>query len=94
MGSREPRGALLVEQVPIEDDLCSRLALIEDLGFGARFVLSHDQTVYETGEQISAVKRKIVLPYEAIRPGVDMALSFLARRAVVVSGQRLLRLVR
>src|SRR5262247_4824601 len=35
----------LVEPVPIEDELCSGLALIEDVaGVAARFVLYHTQT--------------------------------------------------
>jgi hypothetical protein len=87
----EPRP---LELVPIEDALCTRLHLIEDVGFGARFVLTHDQTLYETGAAISVIKHKIVLPYAAIRPGIEMALEFMARRAVRVTGQRLLRQVK
>lgn len=83
-----------LELVPIEDALCTRLHVIEDLGFGARFVLTHDQTLYETGAPISVIKHKIVLPYAEIRPGIDMAVAFLARRAVRMTGQRLLRQVK
>jgi hypothetical protein len=84
----------LVEPVPIEDDLCSELALIEDLGFGARFVLVSHQNVYETGEKVSVIKRKIVLPTYAIPPGVEMTLAFMSRKAVRAAGQSLLRLVK
>jgi hypothetical protein len=84
----------LIEPVPVDDDLCTGLAMIEDLGFGARFVCYHRETIYETGESICVVKRKIVLPMEAIVPGVEMTLRFLGRRAVVVAGSGLLRLVK
>lgn len=81
----------LVEPVPIEDELCSGLARIEDVaGIAARFVLFHTQTLYEVGATACVVKRKIVLPYEAIRPGFEMAADFMARRA---GHGRMLRLV-
>lgn len=80
----------LVEPVPIEDELCSGLARIEDVGgIAARFVLYHVQTLYEVGATACVVKRKIILPYEAIPPSIEMAVGFMARR----SGERLLRLV-
>jgi hypothetical protein len=84
----------LIEPVPVDDDLCTRLALIEDLGFAARFVLVHDQTCYEANSTMCVVRRKIVLPYAEIPPGIEMALGFMARRAALVAGHRLLRLVR
>lgn len=72
----------LVELVPIEDELCSGLALIEDVaGIAARFVLYHTQTLYEAGATVFVVKRKIVLPYEAIPISVEMTANFMARRA-------------
>jgi hypothetical protein len=38
----------LIELVPIDDELCSGLALIEDVsGIAARFVFYHAQTLYE-----------------------------------------------
>lgn len=83
----------LIEPVPIEDDLCTELALIEDLGYGARIVLSHTQTCYETGESVRVVKRKIVLPLSAVGPGVQMMLRFLAGQAANGAGEGLLRLV-
>ena len=81
----------LVEPVPIEDELCSGLALIEDVaGVAARFVLYHTQTLYEVGATIFVVKRKIVMPYTAIPYGVKMTAEFMARRA---GGGRMLQLV-
>jgi hypothetical protein len=77
----------LFEPVPVEDDLCTSLALIEDLGFGARFVLTTRQTLYETNDALIVVKRKIVLPYEGIAPGVQMAVAFLARRTATAAGK-------
>jgi hypothetical protein len=93
MSERGRRDVQLLEPVPVEDELCTRLALIEDLGFGARFVLAHNETVYETGQRICVVKRKIVLPYAEIRPGIDLALRFLARHAAAAAGRRVLRAV-
>jgi hypothetical protein len=84
----------LVEPVPVEDDLCTALGLIEDLGFGARFVVAHRQTLYETRQQILVVKRKIVLPYDSIKPAIDMAGRFVARRAGRFAGRAFMRLVR
>jgi len=72
----------LVEPVPIEDELCSGLALIEDVaGIAARFVLYHTQTLYEVGTTVFVVKKKIILPYAAIPFGVKMTAEFMARRA-------------
>jgi hypothetical protein len=71
----------LVEPVPIEDELCSGLALIEDVaGIAARFVLYHTQTLYEVGTTVFVVKKKIILPYAAIPFGVKMTAEFMARR--------------
>lgn len=84
----------LTEPVPIDDDLCTKLALIEDLDFGARFVVAAHQTVYETGGQILAVKRKIVLPYSAIGPALEMTVRFMAQRVRRFAGDRLLRRVK
>lgn len=73
----------LVEVVPIEDDYCSGLACIEDLGSCARFVLYSRQTMYEAGNRaILNVRRKIVLPYEAIWPGIEMASAFATVKVV------------
>lgn len=83
----------LIEPVPIEDDLCTGLAFVEDVELGARFVLFARQTCYETASSVLVVKRKIVLPFPAIGPGVAMTLAFLGRRAAVASG-RALQLVR
>jgi hypothetical protein len=83
----------LIEPVPIDDDLCTGLALIEDVsGLGARFVLYAEQTLYESGDTVCAVKRKIVVPYAAIRPGLQLTAGFLARRTATTV--RRLRAVR
>lgn len=84
----------LIEPVPIEDDLCTGLAFVEDVEFGGRFVLYAKQTCYEGGTTVLVVKRKIVLPFSAIGPGVEMTLAFLARRAAAIASGRLLQLVR
>lgn len=86
----------LIEPVPIEDEFCCGLARIEDVGeSNARFVLYTTQALYECGEEpANVVKRKIILPLEAIKPGIDMTLSYLAKRAARAVGDRLLRLVR
>jgi len=76
-----PQPPLITEPVPIDDDLCGELAMIEDLGFGARFVVVATQTIYETGEQVRVVKRKIVLPDRAIFAAFDMVLRWIAARA-------------
>ena len=80
----------LVEPVPIEDELCSGLARIEDVGgIAARFVLYHVQTLYEAGATAFVVKRKIILPYKAIPPSIEMTVDYMARRL----GEQPLRLV-
>ena len=77
----------LVEPVPIEDELCSGLARIEDVaGIAARFVLYHMQPIYEVGATAFVVKRKIVLPYQTIPPVVDMATDFMTRRMSTTGG--------
>lgn len=86
---------VLIEPVMIEDDFCSGLARIEDVAGCARFVLYSEQTLYESGEQVVyIVKRKIVLPIHAIMPGIEMTTAYLARRAVSIAGDKLLRLVK
>ncbi len=81
----------LVEPVPIEDELCSGLARIEDVaGIAARFVLYHMQPIYEVGATAFVVKRKIVLPYQSIPPVVDMVTDFMSRR---MSRGRIFRLL-
>ena len=81
----------LTEPVPISDDLCAGLALIEDLGFGARFVLYANETCYEAGSPVFVVKRKIVLPMAAIEPGLDMTLAWLRTARIAGQGLRLVR---
>jgi hypothetical protein len=54
----------LIEPVPIDDELCSGLALIEDVsGIAARFVFYHTQTLYEAGATAFVVK-KVAVPME------------------------------
>lgn len=56
----------LIEPVLIEDDLCTGLAIIEPVWAGARLVFFAEQTSYESRSLTWVVKRKIVLPLEAI----------------------------
>lgn len=56
----------LIEPVPIDDDLCAGLALIEDVGVGFRLVYYSRQTCYETGESMNVIKRKLVIPYDEL----------------------------
>jgi hypothetical protein len=67
----------LVEPVPIDDELCTGLALVEHVGLGARFVFYAAQTCYESRSQIFVVKRKVVLPLTAMRPGLRTIAEFL-----------------
>lgn len=86
---------VLIEPWPIEDEFCCGLARIEDLGETARFVLYTERTLYECGnETVQCVRAKVILPLSAIRPGIEMTLAFLARKAAKAAGDRLLRLVR
>jgi len=79
----------LIEPVPVDDELCSGLAMIEDVsGIAARFVFYHTQTIYEAGASAFVVKKKVVLPYGAIPFGAKMTAEFMARRT-----GRLLRIV-
>lgn len=83
----------LIEPVPIDDDLCTRLALIEDLGHAARLVFVAEQTSYEAGAKVCVIKRKLVLPYWELRPASDEALRFMMGRARQWGSDKL-RLVR
>jgi hypothetical protein len=68
----------LTEPVPIDDDLCTALAYVEDLGFGGRLVFYATQTLVETGGMLHVVKRKIVLPRAGMVKGNEMVRAFLA----------------
>jgi hypothetical protein len=70
----------LVEPVPIEDDLCTALAVIEPVGIGVRLVFYLEQTVYESGEAANVVKRKIVLPLPALAQLLEETAAYLARQ--------------
>lgn len=84
----------LIEPVPIDDDFCSGLAAIEDLGTHGRFVLYVDQTIYEANnQQARVVRRKIVMSWEDALCAAQMVLAFIAARAVRLAGERVLRLV-
>lgn len=69
----------LIEPVPIDDDLCTGLATIEDADVGARFVFYTRQTSFEARAQVLIVRRKIVLPIEAIMPALELAVRFSAQ---------------
>ena len=83
----------LTEPVPVEDTLCSALGLIEDLKWAARFVLYRESTVYETGDTVPVVSAKIILPYAAIVPGLDMTGRFAAKKALTPA-RDVIRLIR
>ena len=88
-------GIPLIEPIPVHDEFCLGLARIEDLGSEARFVLYTDRVLYEAGDQPARVVcLKVVLPLSAIKEGVEMAIAFLARKAMRVAGDRILRLVK
>ncbi len=70
----------LIEPTPIDDDLCTGLALIEELGWGARFVFDSRQSCYESGDEVRVVRRKIVLPVSALGPLAEQLGALLARR--------------
>lgn len=76
----------LIEPVPVFDEFYSGLERVEDAGCCARFVLYSDQTLYETGDPIRVLRRKILLPYDAILPGIELTLGFLGRRIVASAG--------
>jgi hypothetical protein len=80
MGNMRAAELRLVEPVPIEDELCTGVAVIEDLGFGARYVIYNAQTLYETGERVCVVKRKLVFPWDGITAGHDLTAQFMECR--------------
>jgi len=84
---------LLIEPVPIDDDLCAGLALIEDLGCCVRLVMYSQQTIYETGDHVHVVKRKIVIPVDVIVPVLEMTIRYVAQHFGRALGSRLLWLV-
>lgn len=84
----------VTEPVPIDDDFCTELLVIEDAGPCARFVVVARQTCFEDGTISMVVKRKIVLPPEAIFPAIEMTLAYMARRFAQLARAGFLRLVR
>jgi hypothetical protein len=95
MGMLDTSARSIVEPVPIIDTLCTGgLVLIEDLGFGARFVLASQQTIYEANIKQNVIAAKIVVPYEVIWPSIHFSAAFMARRQLATGGARLLRLVK
>jgi hypothetical protein len=71
---QKEQGLPLVEPVPIDDDLCSAIALIEPVWIGARLVFVAEQTCHESGSRVLQIKRKVVLPLEALEQICAMAL--------------------
>lgn len=83
----------IVEPIPIPDTICSAgLILIQDVGYGARFVVANRETVYEVGIDQLVVQGKIVLPWNVIWPGICQAMRFMTDRPMTV-GSKLLRVV-
>lgn len=83
----------LIEPYPVEDEFCFELVRVEDLGDAVRFVLASPQTRFEENRPVRVITKKIVLPYSNVRPGVEMTVAFLARKAVAAGGAKLLSLV-
>lgn len=84
----------LTEPVPIDDEFCMGLAAIEDLGSCVRFVLFSEQTCFEAGNlRVCVVRKKIVIPFSAVAPALQMTSAFMARRAAAVVRDRVLHLV-
>lgn len=82
--------AKLLEPVPIDDTLCTGgLKLIEDVGFGARFVVCNEETLYEDDSTAFVVKGKLVLPWHLVWPGLVMTANFMARQAIAFPGVRM-----
>lgn len=67
----------LIEPVPIDDDYCDGLALLEHAGPNVRLVIFARQTIYETGESANALKRKLVMPRAALHALHDQVGRFL-----------------
>lgn len=81
----------LIEPVPIDDDLCTALVMIEEVNGLARLVYCAEQTCYETSDTLLVVKRKVVLPFEAVDAGNRQVRTFLDDRK---AGRLTLRLVK
>lgn len=85
----------VIEPCPIKDEYACRLARIEEVDLGARFVLVSEHYCYEAGDEVVfPVCNKIILPWEWIPAGIRMAGEFAARRTASVAGQGLLLVVR
>lgn len=85
----------LIEPYPVMDEFCCGLARIEDLGDAARFVLFSEAVQYEDGNRaVKIVAKKIILPNYAIKPAVELAGRYVARKAARIAGRRLMELVR
>jgi hypothetical protein len=79
-GVNQPASIRLTEPCPIDDDLCTGLALVEDVGgFAGRLVFFSEQTIYEAGEPVNVVKSKVVLPLAAIAPTIERLRNFADR---------------
>lgn len=84
----------IVEPIPIPDTICSAgLTLMQDVGFGVRFVVCNQETLYEASADQLVVKGKIILPYARIWPGISMAANFMVCAGARL-GARSLKLVR
>lgn len=81
----------LVEPVPIHDTICSAgLITIQDVGFGARFVVANRETLCDTEADFLVVRAKLVLPYNVIWPGICQSMRFMTARPTT----KLLRVVK
>lgn len=68
----------LIEPVPVEDDLCTALAAVENVGgWGGRLVFYAEQPCYESNTMVWVVKRKIVVPLAGLRLGNPIVRNFI-----------------
>lgn len=86
----------LVEPMPIDDELVSGLARVDDVeGIAARFTIFTMRPCYEAGGiLVPTVCRKLLFPYARISPALQMTTAFLAQRVVIETGHHFLHLIR
>lgn len=96
MGSvrRPGRLPMLVEPTVIEPEYVTGLAAIEDMGAAAQFVLYFQHFSYEADCPVWTVRKRIIMPWEGVMPGIEMAVGVAARRAARRARHGLMHLVR
>lgn len=80
----------LIEVVPAPEIFCTELSCVEPIGKNVRFILSTMGAITGCGPTMSRqVAAKIILPYDAVWPGIDLTTRTLGRAVA----QRMLKLV-